>query len=330
MNRAVPRLLFAASCAALIAAAVAGCGFLVLVQLDRLGRFRPRRVPHPLQRPARTDDRSAGQGLRRRDGRLGGDPLRRGRGAGRPDRAGGLGVPRRRRPHREHAAGRSAGRERAAGQGRHIDPRRSARPVQLAERPLGRRRGARDGDGLQPEADRRSRTAGLDPRPGRTAVEGQAGDRALGARLRAVVRRRKCSTARPRRSPGSKASPPTPSTTTTTRGSSPPSTRARSAPGSSTTTTGSRRGPRKARARFPSKLHYFGNEDPGALVDISGAAALASSDDPELAQEFLAYVTSPEGQEAMTHSGDWEYPLNSAATAAAGADAVRPSSTRRR
>lgn len=67
-------------------------------------------------------------------------------------------------------------------------------------------------------------------------------------------------------------------------------------------------------SKVPSKLHYFGNEDPGALVDISGAAALASSHDPELAQEFLAYVTSPAGQEAMTHSGDWEYPLNSAAT----------------
>jgi iron(III) transport system substrate-binding protein len=67
-------------------------------------------------------------------------------------------------------------------------------------------------------------------------------------------------------------------------------------------------------SQVPSKLHYFGDEDPGALVDISGAAALSSSHDPELAQEFLAYVTSAEGQEAMTHSGDWEYPLNSAAT----------------
>jgi iron(III) transport system substrate-binding protein len=70
----------------------------------------------------------------------------------------------------------------------------------------------------------------------------------------------------------------------------------------------------EGKGKVPSKLHYFGHEDPGALVDISGAAALASSHDPELAQEFLAYVTSDEGQEAMTHSGDWEYPLNSAAT----------------
>ena len=63
-----------------------------------------------------------------------------------------------------------------------------------------------------------------------------------------------------------------------------------------------------------SKLHYFGHEDPGALVDISGAAAPASSHDPELAQEFLAYITGVEGQEAMTHSGDWQYPLNAGAT----------------
>jgi iron(III) transport system substrate-binding protein len=63
---------------------------------------------------------------------------------------------------------------------------------------------------------------------------------------------------------------------------------------------------------IPSKLHYFGNEDAGALVNISGAGALGSSGDPELAQDFLAYIVSEEGQTAMTESGDWEYPLNSA------------------
>ena len=63
---------------------------------------------------------------------------------------------------------------------------------------------------------------------------------------------------------------------------------------------------------IPSKLHYFGHGDPGALVNISGAGALESSGDPELAQEFLAYLVSVEGQEAMAHSGDWEYPLNAA------------------
>jgi iron(III) transport system substrate-binding protein len=64
--------------------------------------------------------------------------------------------------------------------------------------------------------------------------------------------------------------------------------------------------------KVSSKLYYFGNEDPGALVNVSGAGALESSDDPELAQEFLAYIVSEKGQRAMTQSGDWEYPLNSA------------------
>ncbi len=64
--------------------------------------------------------------------------------------------------------------------------------------------------------------------------------------------------------------------------------------------------------QIASKLHYFGNEDPGALINISGAGALASSDEPDLAQEFLAYIVSEEGQATMTESGDWEYPLNSA------------------
>jgi iron(III) transport system substrate-binding protein len=64
--------------------------------------------------------------------------------------------------------------------------------------------------------------------------------------------------------------------------------------------------------KIASRLHYFGHEDPGALVNVSGAGALESSDDPALAQEFLAYLVSREGQAAMTASGDWEYPLNSA------------------
>jgi iron(III) transport system substrate-binding protein len=68
----------------------------------------------------------------------------------------------------------------------------------------------------------------------------------------------------------------------------------------------------KGKQNVPSRLHYFGHEDPGALVNISGAGALESSDEPELAQEFLAYAVSQEGQSAITHSGDWEYPLNSA------------------
>ena len=80
----------------------------------------------------------------------------------------------------------------------------------------------------------------------------------------------------------------------------------------------------EGKAKVPSRLHYFGHEDPGALVNISGAAALASSDEPELAQEFLAYLVSVEGQEQIPASGDWEYPLNPAVQPAAG---VKPFST---
>jgi iron(III) transport system substrate-binding protein len=68
----------------------------------------------------------------------------------------------------------------------------------------------------------------------------------------------------------------------------------------------------EGKAKVPSKLHYFGNQDAGALVNVSGAGALESSGDPELAQEFLAYLVSVEGQTAITESGDWEYPLNAA------------------
>lgn len=62
-------------------------------------------------------------------------------------------------------------------------------------------------------------------------------------------------------------------------------------------------------ANVHSRLYYFGHRDPGALVDISGAGALKSSNDPALAQRFLAFVVSRQGQSAITHSGDWEYPL---------------------
>jgi iron(III) transport system substrate-binding protein len=62
-------------------------------------------------------------------------------------------------------------------------------------------------------------------------------------------------------------------------------------------------------AKLRSKLYYFAPKDPGALVNISGAAALRSSRNPALALRFLAFLASREGQSAMTHSGDWEYPM---------------------
>ena len=55
------------------------------------------------------------------------------------------------------------------------------------------------------------------------------------------------------------------------------------------------------------KLHYFKNEDPGAFVSLSGGGVLKSSDKAEQAQQFLAYVTSPEGQQVLVDSGSMEY-----------------------
>ena len=77
----------------------------------------------------------------------------------------------------------------------------------------------------------------------------------------------------------------------------------------STTTTGIEQRAEVGAANVHSKLYYFGHEDPGALVNVSGAGALKSSKHPALAQRFLAFLVSKEGQNAMTHSGDWEYPL---------------------
>ncbi|HTZ88302.1 MAG TPA: extracellular solute-binding protein [Solirubrobacteraceae bacterium] len=80
----------------------------------------------------------------------------------------------------------------------------------------------------------------------------------------------------------------------------------------------------QGKSKVPSKLHYFGNQDPGALVNISGAGVLAGSHDQKLAQEFLAYMVSKQGQVAMTKSGDWEYPLNAEVPAPPG---VKPFSS---
>ncbi len=61
-------------------------------------------------------------------------------------------------------------------------------------------------------------------------------------------------------------------------------------------------------------LHFFGDQDPGAFVSISGAGVLASSEHPGNAQEFVEFLTSLEGQQAMADSYALEYPLNPEAT----------------
>ncbi len=59
-----------------------------------------------------------------------------------------------------------------------------------------------------------------------------------------------------------------------------------------------------------SALHFFGNQDPGAFVSISGAGMLASSEHQDAAEEFITWLTGTEAQQAMAESYALEYPLN--------------------
>lgn len=61
--------------------------------------------------------------------------------------------------------------------------------------------------------------------------------------------------------------------------------------------------------KMKSKLHFYGNQDPGALLVVSGAGALKSSKNPDAAQAFLQFLVSANGQKALVDAGDFEYPL---------------------
>ncbi len=58
-----------------------------------------------------------------------------------------------------------------------------------------------------------------------------------------------------------------------------------------------------------SALHYFPPTDAGGLVDISGAAVLASGRHRDLAQRFVAYLVSEPAQRIIATGESWEYPL---------------------
>jgi iron(III) transport system substrate-binding protein len=68
-------------------------------------------------------------------------------------------------------------------------------------------------------------------------------------------------------------------------------------------------------------LHFFGNQDPGAFLSVSGAGVLASSDQPEEAQQLVAYLTSPEAQQRLAESSALEYAV---ANGVASAEALPP------
>jgi iron(III) transport system substrate-binding protein len=58
------------------------------------------------------------------------------------------------------------------------------------------------------------------------------------------------------------------------------------------------------------ELHFFGNQDPGAFLSVSGAGVLANGDHAKNAQEFVDYLTSKEGQQVIADSYALEYTLN--------------------
>lgn len=66
-----------------------------------------------------------------------------------------------------------------------------------------------------------------------------------------------------------------------------------------------------------SKIAYFNNGDPGYVLDVSGAAVLASSGDKPAAEKFVAFLVSKTGQEIIAHSDSFEYPLGDGVKTAA-------------
>ncbi len=61
-----------------------------------------------------------------------------------------------------------------------------------------------------------------------------------------------------------------------------------------------------------SELYFFGDQDPGAFLSVSGAGILASSEHQADAEKFIAYLTSTAGQQVLADSYALEYPLNPA------------------
>jgi iron(III) transport system substrate-binding protein len=73
-----------------------------------------------------------------------------------------------------------------------------------------------------------------------------------------------------------------------------------------------------------SALHYYALDDPGNLLDVSGAGVLKSSAHQADAQAFLAFLVSRTGQETIAHSSSYEYPLRAGVSPPSG---LRPFAT---
>jgi iron(III) transport system substrate-binding protein len=66
-----------------------------------------------------------------------------------------------------------------------------------------------------------------------------------------------------------------------------------------------------------SQITYFAPQDPGYVIDVSGAAVLKSSKKQAEAQKFLAFLVSKQGQEIIATSTSYEYPLDDGVATAA-------------
>jgi iron(III) transport system substrate-binding protein len=65
-----------------------------------------------------------------------------------------------------------------------------------------------------------------------------------------------------------------------------------------------------------SQLYFFGHQDPGAFVSVSGAGVLKSSDHQSDAQKFVHFLASKSGQQQIADSYALEYPLHPGVTLA--------------
>jgi iron(III) transport system substrate-binding protein len=61
--------------------------------------------------------------------------------------------------------------------------------------------------------------------------------------------------------------------------------------------------------KIHSTLYYFPNGDPGSVVNVSGAAVLASSKHRSEAERLIAYFVSRAGQKLISAGDDYEYPV---------------------
>lgn len=59
------------------------------------------------------------------------------------------------------------------------------------------------------------------------------------------------------------------------------------------------------------KLHYLGNQDPGAFVSVSGGGVLKNAPHADEAQQFMAFLVGKQGQQILGEGYSFEYPVAS-------------------